>query len=158
MSRGGRSKTTGSKNVYIKAPTGLTPASPGLYWIDSEIGQNIPQNAFTGLEADGSEVYLGRTNIDGNELLARIPNKEEAYAFYEGEEIPVTKYQILVQKQLMWIRVEEGRIPPNSVTVGADLYIGRKNGFLGQVSSGELRVTISGEQRSFKNYEILVYQ
>ncbi|XP_045470140.1 uncharacterized protein LOC123677580 isoform X1 [Harmonia axyridis] len=163
------------QNIYPHPSSGypqIISAPPSYHWVISYKGKHIPSNAVScGVDKDGSEIFVGLATYSGNELPAKIiPRRREAYVCYDGREIPITDYKVLVEKKLHWIHNTGGHIPPGAIpggttSTGEALYIGRKRieestWSVGRVHPfhGCLYVPLAGKEMSYKDYEILVYQ
>lgn len=75
-----------------------TPYFSDSTWVQSSHGQCIPGNAvLAGKEKDGSPIYIGRASHAGDLLVAKvIPRHQVAYVSYDGKDISVSSYEVLV--------------------------------------------------------------
>lgn len=97
-----------------------------------------------------------------------IPSKNAAYCSYNGGEVLVESFEILVfEPNFTWVHSSNGYIPPNAIptgstTSGETMYIGRgyhAGGLtVGKVhpSHGCLYIPFDGQEVSIRDYEVLV--
>lgn len=73
-----------------------------VYWVESSVDQAIPRNAVeSGVDADGSKIYVGLAVHEGDEIAAKIiPEKRAAYVAYDGKEHFVKNYKVSYKKYL----------------------------------------------------------
>ncbi|GLV35908.1 uncharacterized protein CBL_09874 [Carabus blaptoides fortunei] len=143
-------------------------------WVDSSIHSAIPPNAvWCCKDTDNSDVYIGRASYDNAMFLAKIvPRRREAYIAYQGKEIPVTSYKVLVnlaREQAVWVSGSNGFIPPNAIQCGYNkqgkkLFVGRTY-HRGVHVPGYVHpfyncifVPFGGQEHKYTNYEVLVNQ
>ncbi|XP_066600369.1 natterin-3-like [Prorops nasuta] len=142
---------------------------PGYRWVHRSAGAPIPPSAISGgRDIDGTTIYVGRANHDGDILPAKvIPDKNVAYVSYAGEEHAKHNFEVLCHSEFTWEFASNGNVPPEAVVAGQTssgepLYVGRvlHNGSqtIGKVqqSHGCLYIPFDGEELSFKDYEVLV--
>ncbi|KAK9872211.1 hypothetical protein WA026_017010 [Henosepilachna vigintioctopunctata] len=154
------------------SPGSNSHSGQSYFWVNSSRGQPVPPNAvICGKDKDGSDIYVGLAHYSGDELPAKVvPRRREAYVSYDGKEISVAEYKLLVEKKLKWIPSTGGRIPPGAVpagrtSTGETLYVGRRlvEGnvmAVGKVhySHGCIYIPFGGREISYREYEILVYE
>lgn len=120
-----------------------------------------------GQDSDGTLMYVGRANHGGDLLPAKvIPQKTAAYVAFGGEEVSVSDFEVLCQKELVWDSATGGNIPPDAVVGGntADgepLYVGRAfhegSQTIGKVqrSHGCVYLPYGGAEVAVQTYEVL---
>lgn len=120
-----------------------------------------------GIDQDGTKIYLGRTNYQGDDLPAKvIPEKSAAYVAWGGREILVDSVHVLRRVEYSWIRSSHGRVPAGAVPFGTTsdgetLYAGRANheGSMtpGKIhcSHGCLYIPFGGKEVAVHDYEVL---
>ncbi|XP_063903666.1 natterin-3-like [Zophobas morio] len=131
---------------------------------------NIPHNAVKcGTDLDGSEIYVGLSHYNGDELPCKIvPRRRVAYISHNGKEITVSEFKILCEKALRWLPSSNGGVPKGAIPAGRTingetLYIGRTSlrnvTVVGKVhpSHGCLYVPYDGKEVAYKQYEVLVF-
>ncbi|XP_053686612.1 uncharacterized protein LOC128736158 [Sabethes cyaneus] len=144
--------------------------STGYNWVHCAINEGIlPLNAvLAGTDSDGSPIYVGRVNHDGNVLPAKvIPIRRVAYFSYNGIEISDPNIEVLCGLNFTWIPSEKGLLPKGAVlsgysSTGEPIYIGRAHhdGSLtpGKINPkhGCLYIAYGGREHARPNYEVLV--
>ncbi|XP_055537453.1 uncharacterized protein LOC129725522 [Wyeomyia smithii] len=160
-------------------PYGLSPKAsfdeeplntPVYNWVHCPISQGaIPLNAVrAGKDSDGSAIYVGRFNHDGNMLPAKvIPIRRVAYISYNGVEIFCPNVEVLCGLGFTWVPSQKGDLPKGAVcsgytSTGEPIYIGRAHhdGSLtpGKINPkhGCLYIPFGGHEHAHPNYEVLV--
>lgn len=93
----------------------------------------MPEGAILcGHDIDGSQIYVGRSWHEGDQLPVKvIPSKRAAYVAYGGREVSIDHYEVLCHGSHIWIKVfpTTKAVPPYSVQAGVTsdgepLYIG----------------------------------
>ncbi|KRF97537.1 uncharacterized protein Dwil_GK27316 [Drosophila willistoni] len=138
-------------------------------WVQSSINSLIPHDAFNvGQDADGAEMYVGRTIFESEILPVKIvPRRREAYVTSGGGEYLARRFDVLVGKNYDWAAGADGLVPQNAIYTGRDntgqlIYIGRavyKNTVtVGKVqpSRGCLILGYNGDEIEINAYEVLV--
>lgn len=75
----------------------LTKIIPtGYSWTPSSVHSTLPPNAlYAGSDADGSQIFVGRSFFQGDQLPCKIiPNKNAAYVSWDGGEHFVDSYEV----------------------------------------------------------------
>lgn len=138
-------------------------------WVPcSSFSQIPPQAVHGGNDSDGTPIFVGRSNYNGDWLVAKvIPSKQCAYVCWGGQEIYVTTYEILCGIDYVWQPAQSGSVPPNAVTTGTTgsgepLYVGRGH-WRGSLTPGKIQtshnclyIPYSGHEVRIDNYEVLV--
>ncbi|XP_063699510.1 uncharacterized protein LOC134830077 isoform X2 [Culicoides brevitarsis] len=140
-------------------------------WVPSSQYQGVPGNAvIAGNDQDGSPIYVGRARHAGDLVVAKVlPSKQAAYVAYNGQEIFVPNFEVLVGDGFQWVGSGNGHTPDNAVIAGhtingEPLYVGRAHheGSLtpGKIhkSHGCLYIPFGGVEHSIRSYEVLVAQ
>lgn len=67
-----------------------------FYWVDSNNRAAFPPNAVEGgRDKDGSIIYVGLANYEGEELPAKlVPARGTAYVPYNGKEVAISNYKV----------------------------------------------------------------
>ncbi|XP_014102217.2 uncharacterized protein [Bactrocera oleae] len=138
-------------------------------WVSTNIYSDLPPFAMhAGHDSDGDPIYVGRAYHNGDVLPAKIvPNKQQAYVAWGGEEINKQDVEVLTGQHYNWVPANGGGVPPHAFRVGRTtdgepLYIGRGHweGSLtpGKVhpSHGCLYIPFGGRERRLDSYEVLV--
>ncbi|CAB3222312.1 unnamed protein product [Arctia plantaginis] len=139
-------------------------------WVPASLHQRgIPAGALhVGNDEDGSEIYAGRASHEGDIIPAKvIPSKQACYVSYGGEEILKDQFEVLIPAVFSWQYSMNGQVPPGAVEAGYTaegeiLYLGRVRhdgcttpGKI-QPSHGTCYYPFGGEERSSREYEVLV--
>ncbi|XP_049871104.1 uncharacterized protein LOC126370298 [Pectinophora gossypiella] len=163
----------------VDSPEEAVPELPGetvelpwstYRWVPACLSQrSIPPGALrVGTDQDGDEIYAGRAHHAGDVLPAKvIPSKNACYISFEGEEILVDQFEVLVPAMFSWQFSTNGEVPPGAVEAGVTssgekLYFGRvtHDGCTtpGKIhpSHGTCYYPFDGEERSSNEYEALV--
>lgn len=66
------------------------------FWVESTACDRIPENAvWCCKDKDESDIYLGKCKVESSLLPVKIvPRRQEAYAAYNGKEIPVMNFKV----------------------------------------------------------------
>lgn len=128
----------------------------------------LPAHAVkVGIDQDGSEIFLGRVNHNGDVVPAKvIPSKSAAYIPWGGKEVLVSFVEILREVQYIWKPSANGQVPHNAVPFGTTssgeaLFAGRctHEGSLTpgkvQPSHGCIYIPFNGSEVAIKQYEVL---
>jgi len=142
----------------------------GIQWIPMRGGQSPPFATQAGLDS-GRELYVIRGFHQGGTIPGKLHvGHTSAYIGYNGEEIPMPNYEVLVAPvaSLSWVDGFGGQIPPNAVPGGRDpasgetYYIGRawhnNTITVGKIhpSHGSCYFPYGGKEHATKTYEVLV--
>jgi len=140
----------------------------GVCWVGARDGF-LPEGAIlAGHDKDGGPLYIGRTFHESDILPAKVvPRHGTAYVSYDGQEHPVSHYEVLCYGIAMWQTASDGNVPEEALAVGMTkegekLYVGRvfHDGTLTpgkvQCSHGVCYIPYGGEELSFKEYEVLI--
>ncbi|XP_026841400.1 uncharacterized protein LOC6590718 isoform X1 [Drosophila persimilis] len=138
-------------------------------WISRNVFDQLPPCAIVaGHDSDNDPIYVGRAYHNGDMLPAKvIPNKNQAYVAWGGEEINKHDVEILTGDHYVWIPASGGHVPPHALRVGQTsdgepLFIGRGY-FQGSLTPGKvhpshhcLYIPFGGKEHSLEAYEVLV--
>ncbi|XP_017783296.1 PREDICTED: natterin-4-like [Nicrophorus vespilloides] len=143
----------------------------GYYWVRGNCRSGVPNNAVKGgMDQDGSTIFVGRAEHEGDYIPAKvIPDRNEAYVAYGGEEHSKTEFDILCEQRFRWEVHDGGDVPYGAVEGGRTcdgekLYIGRVHHegshTVGKVhpSHGCCYIPFGGEEIKYEEYEILVLE
>lgn len=106
---------------------------PLATWVPSSVHSPLPDGAIhAGHDIDGSQIFIGRTWHEGDQLPAKvIPSKGAAYVPHGGREIMKDQYEVLCHGTVNWVKVYPSTraVPPFAVSGGQTsdgepLYIG----------------------------------
>lgn len=127
-----------------------------------------PYAIAAGHDSDNDPIYVGRAYHNGDMLPAKvIPNKQQAYVAWGGEEINKHDFEILTGHHYVWIPASGGEVPPHALRVGQTsdgepLYVGRGY-FAGSLTPGKvhpshgcLYIPYGGAEQRLEAYEVLV--
>ncbi|XP_067634095.1 uncharacterized protein [Eurosta solidaginis] len=137
-------------------------------WVSTNVFSSLPEFAIrAGQDSDGDPIYVGRAFHNGDILPCKIvPNKQQAYVAWGGEEISKVDIEVLTGHHYTWVPASGGHVPPHALRVGQTgdgepLYIGRGhfNGSLtpGKIhpSHGCLYIPYGGREQKLESYEAL---
>ncbi|KAG4068562.1 hypothetical protein HA402_004903 [Bradysia odoriphaga] len=139
-------------------------------WSPSSVHSTLPPNAlYAGSDTDGSQIFVGRSFFQGDQLPCKIiPNKNAAYVSYDGGEHFVDSYEVLCGQGFQWLLSSDGNIPDDAFVAGfckggEPLYVGRMH-FQGSLTPGKIQrshgclyIPFGGVEQSFQsNFEVLV--
>ncbi|CAG9579627.1 unnamed protein product [Danaus chrysippus] len=143
----------------------------GTYrWVPACLSKrNIPMGALrVGTDANGNEMFAARARHKGDLQPATvIPAKNTCYISYDGEEILIDQFEVLVPAMFSWLASSRGKVPPGAVEAGfaangEKLYFGRVTqkgctipGKI-QQSHGVCYYPFDGRERYSAKYECLV--
>lgn len=127
-----------------------------------------PLAVVAGHDSDQDPIYVGRAVHNGDVLPAKvIPNKQQAYVAWGGEEINKHDVEILTGHNYCWVSASNGSVPPHALRVGRTsdgepLYVGRGY-FAGSLTPGKvhpshgcLYIPYGGAEQRLEAYEVLV--
>ncbi|XP_044732399.1 BTB/POZ domain-containing protein 2-like isoform X2 [Chrysoperla carnea] len=137
-------------------------------WVKARGGQ-LPPNAVQGGYDEGLPLYVARAYharaLTPGKLL---PSHGVTYIAWGGEEHNKRKYEVLCDCNCSWVPASNGEVPDGAIPGGHSedgetLFIGRvaypENCLtIGKIQSshGVLYVSYGGEERPFRDYEVLV--
>ncbi|KAH8272559.1 hypothetical protein KR026_006266, partial [Drosophila bipectinata] len=138
-------------------------------WISSNVYGGLPGGAVLGgHDSDQDPIFVGRAYHNGELLPAKVvPNKQQAYVAWGGQEISKHDYEVLTGDHFSWVPASGGEVPPFALRVGqtADgeaLFIGRGY-FQGSLTPGKvhpshqcLYIPYGGQEHRLEAYEVLV--
>ncbi|XP_026467214.1 uncharacterized protein LOC113370734 [Ctenocephalides felis] len=155
------------------APPSSTLSHGGYSWRATTCHQSsmlCPKGVLAGRDSDGTEIYVGRSLYQGDVVPAKvIPNKSAAYISYNGVEVPVNNFEILVRSECKWVQSRNGTVPPGAFPVGQTvsgevLYAGRVH-LRGGVAVGKVHpshgccyIPYNGQEEAHKVYEVMVLE
>ncbi|KAK7871550.1 hypothetical protein R5R35_010350 [Gryllus longicercus] len=130
----------------------------------------VPHNAlWAGLDADGSNIYVGRATHERDLLPGKVvPNKGGLFVAWGGAEHSKHDYEVLCNwHAVAWQQSSGGHVPPRAIVGGHTangerLYIGRvlHNGALtpGKVHGSHRKcyIPFGGRELAFDRYEVLI--
>lgn len=100
-------------------------------WVKTS-GSKIPDNAIrAGYEENGRPLFIARAKMEGTWTPGKCsPNYDGAYIPYDGKELIVKDYDVLVYPInavgfLDWKHASGGNVPDNAYKTDTDLYVGR---------------------------------
>lgn len=139
------------------------------YWVSTNVYSALPPLAVVaGHDSDQDPIYVGRAVHNGDVLPAKvIPNKQQAYVAWGGEEINKHDVEILTGHNYCWVSASNGSVPPHALRVGRTsdgepLYVGRGY-FAGSLTPGKvhpshgcLYIPYGGAEQRLEAYEVLV--
>lgn len=121
-----------------------------------------------GVDADGSNIFVGRAFHEGDLLPAKVvTDKGVAYVSFAGHEIPKYDFELLRFGSFAWEFASHGSVPDGALEVGrtADgeglfagrcLHEGTQTPGKIQISHGCLYIPFNGEEIRVHEYEVLV--
>ncbi|GJQ66923.1 hypothetical protein Trydic_g7942 [Trypoxylus dichotomus] len=131
-------------------------------------GGNVPPDAVEGgNDSDGSKIYVGRAQYNGDQIPCKVSSRRQIYVPFNSKEVEVKQCEIMVECKLKWQRCDGVNIPSNAIpggktSSGEVLYIGRAN-HGGALCTGKvhpshrcLYVPFGGKEVAIKSFEILV--
>ncbi|KAL7738623.1 hypothetical protein ACLKA6_006916 [Drosophila palustris] len=138
-------------------------------WVARNVYDALPPFAIAaGHDSDNDPIYVGRAYHNGDMLPAKvIPNKQQAYVAWGGEEINKHDFEVLTGHHYCWIPASNGEVPPHALRVGQTsdgepLYVGRGY-FSGSLTPGKvhpshgcLYIPYGGAEHKLEAYEVLV--
>lgn len=95
----------------------------GYKWIASENGK-VPHDAVpAGVTSTGEELYIGRTQYMKRIIPGKVHRSHEClYIPFEGNEVRITTYEVLVVPQrAQWVRTSFEHFPYDTVNGGHEL-------------------------------------
>ena len=91
-----------------------------MHWVDIMDGEPVPEGTVTGGGEPGinSVLYVCRAYYHGGQHPGKVVSGR-CNITWGGEEIPMTRYQVLVSfAPLNWLPASYGRLPPNAIPGG----------------------------------------
>ncbi|KAG5671493.1 hypothetical protein PVAND_001687 [Polypedilum vanderplanki] len=144
-----------------------------LKWKRGDVSSRLPRKAHRGgTDVCGAEIYVGRALHNGWMLPAKIiPSKRSAYVSYNGAEIPVQNFEVLVgkEKYFSWRPAADGNTTEGAISTGPygsgceELFIGRV-AHQGSMTVGKIHpshrclyIGFNGLEIAYSCYEVLVW-
>ncbi|CRK89235.1 CLUMA_CG002994, isoform A [Clunio marinus] len=157
----------GGNEVRLTHYEVLVYKRPSLQWMSTNSHSPLPRNAVLGgRDTDGAEIFVGRASHAGDVMPCKvIPSKRVAYVSYNGSEVSMHNFEVLVGSNAKWKKARDGKVPkgafPGGSSSGEVLYIGRANHnrstTVGKLhpSHGCVYIPYGGKEHSFREYEVL---
>lgn len=137
-------------------------------WVQASSDGPVPVGAIiAGYDGDGTAIYVGRVEHEGNVIPAKIiPAKKMAHTQHQGQEISKRSYEALCDVNAGWVPFQ-GFIPSNAIECGnlangEVVYIGRGK-YCGTLTPGKvlkstrkLQIPCDWKENTVDEFDVLV--